>query len=132
MKTKPFFGLMLLFMMVQLTFSQSKTFNGKFNSTNFQGYVTYNYTEQQDKRNFNGIFIFKTANNSVNISGNFLNDFKNGKWNSPVNFGPDVNTQYNETCPAIGYDRTFYNVYMIFSSDRPGGKGGYDLYFKGI
>jgi len=81
MKTKPFFGLMLLFMMVQLTFSQSKTFNGKFNSTNFQGYVTYNYTEQQDKRNFNGIFIFKTANNSVNISGNFLNDFKNGKWN---------------------------------------------------
>lgn len=58
--------------------------------------------------------------------------FKNGKWNSPVNFGPDVNTQYNETCPAISYDRSFLNVYMIFSSDRPGGKGGYDLYFKGI
>jgi hypothetical protein len=58
--------------------------------------------------------------------------FKNGKWNSPVNFGPDVNTQYNETCPSVGYDKSFYNVYMIFSSDRPGGKGGYDLYFKGI
>ncbi|MGD0341082.1 MAG: hypothetical protein ABSA76_05175 [Bacteroidales bacterium] len=58
--------------------------------------------------------------------------FKNGKWNSPVNFGPGINTQYNEYRPVIGYDNSFYNVFMIFSSDRPGGKGGYDLYFMGI
>jgi hypothetical protein len=58
--------------------------------------------------------------------------FKNGKWSAPVNFGPDVNTSYNEYSPAIGIDKSFLNVYMIFSSDRPGGKGGYDLYLKGI
>ena len=58
--------------------------------------------------------------------------FKNGKWSSPVNFGPDVNTQYNEYRPVIGYDKSFLNLYMIFSSDRPGGKGGYDLYLTGI
>jgi hypothetical protein len=58
--------------------------------------------------------------------------FKNGKWSSPVNFGPDVNTEYNEYRPVIGYNNSFTNLYMIFSSDRPGGKGGYDLYFKGI
>jgi hypothetical protein len=58
--------------------------------------------------------------------------FKNGKWNSPVNFGPGINTQYNEYRPVIGYNNSFLNVYMIFSSDRPGGKGGYDLYETGI
>lgn len=58
--------------------------------------------------------------------------FKNGKWNSPVNFGPDVNTSDNELSPAIGTDKTFLNVYMVFSSDRPGVKGGYNLYLKGI
>lgn len=58
--------------------------------------------------------------------------FKNGKWNSPVNFGPKINTQYNEYRPVIGYNNSFTNNFMIFSSDRPGGKGGYDLYIKGI
>jgi hypothetical protein len=57
---------------------------------------------------------------------------KNGKWSSPVNMGPDVNTQYNEYRPIIGYHADFTNLFMIFSSDRPGGKGGYDLYFKGL
>jgi hypothetical protein len=82
---------------------------------------------------YQNIMVF-ASNRSGGLGGFdlYYSVFKNGKWNSPVNFGPDVNTQYNETCPAIGYDRTFYNVYMIFSSDRPGGKGGYDLYFKGI
>jgi hypothetical protein len=62
----------------------------------------------------------------------YYSQFKNGKWNTPVNFGPDVNTASNEYRPIIGSNDSFYNVYMIFSSDRPGGKGGYDLYFKGI
>jgi hypothetical protein len=62
----------------------------------------------------------------------YYSQFINDKWHTPVNFGPDVNTEYNEYRPIIGSDNSYYNVYMIFSSDRPGGKGGYDLYFKGI
>jgi hypothetical protein len=58
--------------------------------------------------------------------------FKNGKWGSPVNMGPDVNTSDNEYRPIIGYQGDFTNLFMIFSSDRPVGKGGYDLYFKGL
>ncbi len=58
--------------------------------------------------------------------------FKNGKWNSPVNFGPDVNTSYNEYRPVLGSVQDFSNSYMIFSSDRPGGKGGFDLYLMGL
>ncbi|MGB8357492.1 MAG: hypothetical protein WCD55_02650 [Bacteroidales bacterium] len=58
--------------------------------------------------------------------------FKGGKWNSPVNLGPAVNTPSNEYRPVIGIDLYFDNVFMIFSSDRPGGKGGFDLYFTGF
>ncbi|TAL59389.1 MAG: hypothetical protein EPN88_17335 [Bacteroidetes bacterium] len=57
---------------------------------------------------------------------------KNGKWSSPVNMGPDVNTSSDEYRPVIDFNPDFTNIYMMFSSNRPGGKGGFDLYFKGI
>lgn len=52
--------------------------------------------------------------------------YKNDNWSAPVNFGSKINSEYNEYRPI-----TFSfadNDLMIFSSDRPGGKGGYDLY----
>jgi hypothetical protein len=58
--------------------------------------------------------------------------FRKGKWSSPVNFGPDINTTDNEYRPVLGYHEEFTNNFMIFSSDRPGGKGEYDLYLRGI
>lgn len=62
----------------------------------------------------------------------YYSTFINGKWNSPINFGPKINTSYNEYRPVIGANNGFTNPFMIFSSDRPGGKGGYDLYFIGL
>ncbi|MCD6347314.1 MAG: PD40 domain-containing protein [Bacteroidales bacterium] len=53
-------------------------------------------------------------------------------WSEPVNFGPDINTEYNEFRPIVMYAQLFENDLMIFSSDRPGGKGGFDLYYTGI
>jgi hypothetical protein len=32
----------------------------------------------------------------------------------------------------MGLAGSYTNNFMIFSSDRPGGEGGYDLYFTGI
>lgn len=58
--------------------------------------------------------------------------FRGGKWSSPVNLGPSVNSASNEYRPIIGTDISFSNRFLVFSSDRPGGKGGYDLYFSGI
>ena len=58
--------------------------------------------------------------------------FSNGNWSSPVNFGPDVNTSSDEYRPRIWIHDEFSNYLMIFSSDRPGGKGGFDLYFTGV
>lgn len=58
--------------------------------------------------------------------------FKNGKWNSPVNFGPDVNTSADEIRPILTAHSMFTNQILIFSSNRPGGKGGFDIYAKGV
>jgi hypothetical protein len=53
-------------------------------------------------------------------------------WSEPVNFGQRVNSEYNEYRPVIMMFYEFQNDLMLFSSDRPGGKGGYDLYYVGI
>jgi hypothetical protein len=62
----------------------------------------------------------------------YLSVFRDGKWGSPVNLGPEINSSSNEYRPVLGTDLYFENRYLIFSSDRSGGKGGYDLYFTGI
>jgi len=58
--------------------------------------------------------------------------FKNGNWNSPINLGPGINTSSDEYRPVLGFKADYTNSFMIFSSNRPGGKGGFDLYFTGI
>jgi hypothetical protein len=58
--------------------------------------------------------------------------FRKGKWSAPVNLGSGINSAGNEYRPVLGTDIRFENKYLIFSSDRSGGKGGYDLYFTGL
>ncbi len=58
--------------------------------------------------------------------------FRNGKWNSPVNFGPGINSSSDEYRPLIDIHPDYTNAFMVFSSNRPGGNGGYDLYFTGF
>ena len=57
---------------------------------------------------------------------------RNGKWSSAVNLGPDINTSSDEYRPVTGYHPNFTNEFLMFSSNRPGGKGGFDLYFTGF
>jgi Tol biopolymer transport system component len=59
--------------------------------------------------------------------------FNNGEWSAPVNFGDKINTQYDEYRPIVkSFAPDFTNDFMIFSTNRPGGKGGFDLYYVGI
>lgn len=57
----------------------------------------------------------------------------NGNWTEPVNFGERINTSFDEFRPVV-YDNEYYftNRLLVFSSDRPGGKGGFDLYHVGV
>lgn len=59
--------------------------------------------------------------------------FEKGKWSAPVNFGRKINTSSDEYRPIVkSYRMEFSNNFMLFSSNRTGGKGGFDLYYVGI
>lgn len=62
----------------------------------------------------------------------YYSEFKDGKWSQPENFGEKINSEYDEYRPITLFHRDFENNLMIFSSNRPGGKGGFDLYHVGI
>ena len=57
---------------------------------------------------------------------------QNGKWSEPVNFGEKINSQYDEYRPVTLYVDGFDNNMLLFSSNRPSGLGGFDLYYVGI
>ena len=57
---------------------------------------------------------------------------ENDKWSDPINFGGKINTEYDEFRPIVRPQWDFSNDLMLFSSNRPGGKGGFDLYYVGI
>ncbi|WP_159471607.1 PD40 domain-containing protein [Dyadobacter sp. 3J3] len=57
---------------------------------------------------------------------------ENGKWSEPVNAGDRINTSSNEYRPIVPSTNNFSYRLVLFSSDRPGGKGGYDLYMSGL
>ena len=81
-----------------------------------------------------GNLMVFVSNNSSGFGGYDLwySMFENGIWNEPQNFGSEINTEFDEYRPVIEYFPESNNDLMIFSSNRPGGKGGFDLYYTGI
>lgn len=62
----------------------------------------------------------------------YYSKFENGKWSAPVNFGDKINTSADEYRPLVTSIGWFTNAFMFFSSNRQGGKGGFDLYYIGV
>ena len=56
----------------------------------------------------------------------WMTHFENGRWQAPKNLGASINTAFDETTPFLHIDnRTFF-----FSSTRPEGMGGSDLFMS--
>ncbi len=81
----------------------------------------------------NNVMVF-TSDRTGGFGGFDLwySTFDGTKWSVPVNFGEKINTPYDEYRPVLISMPDFINDFMIFSSNRPGGKGGFDLYYVGV
>ncbi|GAB2789255.1 hypothetical protein GCM10027275_37770 [Rhabdobacter roseus] len=62
----------------------------------------------------------------------YYSTLEDGRWSPPLNAGSRINTAANEYRPILPDLSNFNYNLMLFSSDRPGGKGGYDLYMTGL
>ncbi len=66
------------------------------------------------------LFIYKSEDNG----SIYYSEFRDGEWQPPVKLGKNINTKYRETHASLSVDgKTLY-----FTSDRPGGYGGLDIY----
>ena len=55
----------------------------------------------------------------------YYSEWKNDRWEDPVNLGPVINTKGNESYPYLNASGE-----LFFSSDGLGGYGGKDIYFS--
>jgi hypothetical protein len=110
--------------------SSETLLNGDIKSIEKQTVLSSIY---EDKCPFIKDEIMVFTSNRVNGNGGYdlyYSFFENGKWSTPNQFDDKINTQFDEYRPIL-LQVFGYNL-MIFSSNRPGGKGGYDLYIVNI
>ncbi|MFH0756261.1 MAG: OmpA family protein [Bacteroidota bacterium] len=74
-----------------------------------------------------GMMLFFTACNRRDGKGQcdiYLSLREDHNWSTPVNIGAPVNSSYSEKHPTVSADGRV----LLFASDRPGGKGSYDIW----
>lgn len=63
----------------------------------------------------------------------YKSTYQNSEWTTPVNLGPNVNSEADEYRPILINEGVDPNKnMMIFSSNRSEGQGGFDLYYVGV
>ena len=76
------------------------------------GHVLILSLERSDSRGYKDLFVSFYVRENV--------------WSAPINMGDQINTEFQETTPHISPNKRF----LYFSSNRPGGVGGNDIYFS--
>jgi hypothetical protein len=87
-----------------------------------------------------GNYLFFSSDREGGIGGYdlYVSKYSNGEWTAPKNLGAQINSEYDELRPILNgsilqiYSGKFNNRLLVFSSDRPGGIGGFDLYYVGF
>jgi outer membrane protein OmpA-like peptidoglycan-associated protein len=70
-----------------------------------------------------------TKKGDRNIASIYVSHLQEGAWSPPVLAGGSINADgYSSQQPHVTADGN----YLLFASDRPGGSGGFDLYYASI
>lgn len=72
------------------------------------------------------MFFVVCSNNMVEYCDIWFSEFKNGKWGPLMSMGSTINSSVWDSQPTVSYD----GKTLIFSSMRPGGQGGADLWMS--
>ena len=100
------------------TYSKAKMIDGNINNEPSKGGI--NISQDGEWLLFAGNFPGKGFGNfDLYISYNTPSG-----WSEPLNLGENINTDFWESSPSLSPDKNT----LYFSSDRPGGYGGEDLY----
>ncbi|MDD5571656.1 MAG: OmpA family protein [Bacteroidales bacterium] len=107
-------------------------FKEQFESTfNSEKAHTANGTFSADKKRFY-FTRCKTDDNSKTTCNLYVSEFKNQKWQEPVKLPDVINYPgFSTTQPNISTNaKDSTQEFLYFSSDKPGGSGGYDLWYS--
>ncbi|MEX0596040.1 MAG: hypothetical protein WD512_06020, partial [Candidatus Paceibacterota bacterium] len=103
--------------------------NGKWsNPVNMDSPINSGSWESQPSISSDGLTLYFGSNMPGGFGGIdiYKSEFKNGRFQKPINLGPEINTQGDEQSPYIHFDnRTLY-----FSSDGLPGMGNKDIFMS--
>ncbi len=91
--------------------------------------ISTKYWESHASFSKDGQSLFFTSNRKGGHGGLdiYLSEKQSdGKWGTPVNLGPTINSRYNEECPYISED----GQVLYFSSYGHYNMGGYDIFYS--
>lgn len=116
--------------LAQEDFYISEFYNGEWQKAVNAGYpLNTRQNEGAQSLSSDGTYMYFTACDRQGGMGScdiYYTSFSDGKWSEPVNLRGPVNTSAWESTPSISSD----GKTLFFSSSRPGGSGGKDLWLS--
>ena len=99
-----------------------------FGAANLVSGVNSAYDDMQPSLSHHGRELVFASNRPDSLGFDIwsaIRDSVKGAWSEPVNLGPNVNSEANETRPSLSWD----GYLLLFGSTRPG-EGGSDIYYS--
>jgi outer membrane protein OmpA-like peptidoglycan-associated protein len=100
-----------------------------FDKFNIAGAHVANGAFSPDKKRFY-FTICKEVTVAVINCAIYLSEFKDGAWTEPIDLGPEINLAgYTNTHPSVGTYKVEGDI-LYFTSNRPSGRGGKDIWYS--